>query len=152
MGLLCYKIIENCTAIKVSLPIFLGQTRIIFSSGIQNKIWWKLFTFIIATSIIHFPWCLNYILPSNCRKVFMSLEVICFFNWGKGRMTSNEIFMLCVLHILYKFPCTKHMWGYFICCIQYLSWWFLVNILKVIFLYVYIFLFVFILIREFNYG
>lgn len=53
--LMCYKITENCSAIKVSLPIFPGQTRIIFSSGVQNKIGGKLFTYIITTSIIHFP-------------------------------------------------------------------------------------------------
>lgn len=83
----------------------------------------------------------------------MSLEVICFFNWGKGRMTSNEIFVLCVHQILYKFPCTKHMWGYFYLLHPVFQVGdFLLNVLKVIFLYVYIFLFVFILIREFNYG
>ena len=52
--IMCYKITENCSAIKVSLPIFLGQTRITFSSGVQNKIWGKLFTYIITTLLFTF--------------------------------------------------------------------------------------------------
>lgn len=79
------------------LPIFLRQTRIIFSFGMGNKIWERLFTFIIITFILHFLWCLNHILPSNCRKLFISLEVIRFIKLRK-RVGWSLMKSLCFVH------------------------------------------------------
>lgn len=64
-----YKITRSCSAFGIHLPTFLGQTRIIFSSGIKSDF----------GGIIHFYyyqfcyslWCLNHILFSNCRKLYL---------------------------------------------------------------------------------
>lgn len=67
------KITGNCFATGIPLPKFLGQTRNIFSSGVGDKIWGELLSFIIITCIIYFLWCLTYILSSYYRKLFISL-------------------------------------------------------------------------------